>query len=269
MICLRWCVVGIVLLLSWQCAAGLDPEHDTTEGLDADINQLLPGVWVGEGVVEFDATVAIDCHDPLTPDVYLEMFICGPDSREHESLLVTDVVPSNLHAGLLAAGITPGNPVSFAQHPETGKLVRIPAQGKGVYLDVRWGEDAVDADQDFDWKPLIDWVVHVESGESLSEEPAWKGFVFAGSTVSDDSIPGPKYGADREGSHVSLTAFGHEVISPIWILSPDAGIDEPVWIALRDRVPTIGTEVRVRISRVDDEHVSDEYPRKHRSLVDE
>ena len=61
-------------------------------------------------------------------------------------------------------------------------------------------------------------------------------------------IEGKGYLADREGSLVSLTPWGHEVISPTWTLSPDASVDEPVWIANRELVPEKGDRVRVRIS---------------------
>ncbi|MFK7758451.1 MAG: YdjY domain-containing protein [Phycisphaerales bacterium] len=234
---LSWIVSVAVLTLACHCSVGQE------------LKQLLPGLWVEEGVVEFDAKIAMDCHHPDTPDVYLEMFICGPDSREHESLLVTQVLPSSLHAGLLAAGITPGGPVSYVQDEESGRVKRIAAYGDPVRLEVHMGDPKEDSGMTSGWISILDWAVHVENEVLLSEEPRWDGFVFAGSVLDEGIARGPKYGADREGSHVSLTAFGHEVISPVWIVSPDAGVDEPVWIANRDLVPEFGSAVRVRITR--------------------
>lgn len=193
--------------------------------------ELLPGAWVDDGVVEFDAKVAMDCHHPETPDVYLEMLITGPDTREHESLLVSTLKPSNLHAALLAAGFEQGHPIQFA---EDGK--RTPATGDLLHVQVR--QENCD-----DWIDLLDWVTHVESNTPLLESDPWNGFVFAGSEFNDDGV----YRADREGALVSLTPWGFEVISPVWTISPDASQDEPIWIANRDEVPRIGDSVRVRI----------------------
>lgn len=193
--------------------------------------ELLPGILVDEGVVFFDASIAMDCHHPETPDVYLEMLITGPDTREHESLLVTDVKPSNLHAALLAAGFEPGTPMKY-----NGQHDRVSATGDRLVVEVQ-------LENTQDWITLVDWVVHVDEILLLVDDPGWDGFVFAGSKV----VEGKGYIADREGSLISLTPWGHEVISPTWTLSPDASVDEPVWIANRDQVPRKGDLVRVRI----------------------
>ncbi len=202
--------------------------------------EVLPGVWIENETVEINAAVAMDCHHPETPDVYLEMLVTGPDSREHESLLVSDVKPSSLHAGLLSAGFEPGYPVSF----ESGK--RKPADGDGVVVEVRIAGSE-------DWVNLAAWVVHVESATGLVEDDGWDGLVFAGSVLTDTGV----YKADREGALVSLTPWGFEVVSPVWALSPDAGVDEPVWIADREQVPAIGTEVRVRFRRIESQTETD------------
>jgi hypothetical protein len=199
--------------------------------------EMLPGLWVEDGVVLFDAKVAIDCHHPETPDVYLEMLITGPDTREHESLLVSEIKPSSLHAALLAAGIEPGSPVSFDDEGN-----RVPASGDHVKVEIQ-------IESDEEWMDLAKWVVHVDEGTGLIEDAGWSGLVFAGSKT----VSGKGYLADREGSLVSLTPWGHEVISPVWTLSPDASVDEPVWIADRKRIPEIGVEVRVRIHELDEE----------------
>jgi len=205
--------------------------------------EMLPGVWVNEvggGVVEIDAAVAMDCHHPETPDVYLEMLITSPDSREHESLLVSSVKPANLHAGLLVAGFKAGHPVSFVDGQ------RISATGDGVIVEVRLEDSG-------DWVGLVDWVTHVEAATSLVADAGWAGLVFAGSVFTDEG----EFKADREGALVSLTPWGFEVVSPAWVVSPDASVDEPVWIADRDLVPEIGTKVRVRFRKLESDFETD------------
>ncbi|MEM9374305.1 MAG: hypothetical protein AAGA55_11750, partial [Planctomycetota bacterium] len=53
-----------------------------------ELRELLPGVRVAEGTVEFRGTVCADTSHPQTPVVYLELLVTAPDSREHESLVV-------------------------------------------------------------------------------------------------------------------------------------------------------------------------------------
>ena len=196
--------------------------------------ELLPGVWVEHGVVEIDASVAMDCHHPETPDVYLEMLVTGPDTREHESLLVSDVLPSNLHAGMLAAGFEPGVPVSI-----------IDGQRKSAYGDAVLVEVRVEGGED--WVGIAEWVMHVENATAVTADAGWAGLVFAGSVLTDDGV----YKGDREGALVSLMAWGFEVVSPAWVVSPDASVDEPVWIADREMVPEFKKKVRVRFRAVE------------------
>lgn len=211
--------------------------------------EMLPGLWVADGIVEFEGTVAMDCHHPQTPDVYLEMLITGPDSREHESLVVSDIVPSNFHAALLAAGFESGSTVQMS---DTGK--RASATGESLVVKImQIAEQELDR-ENANWIALSDWVEHVEDESRLINDPGWGGLVFAGSLLDSKE----QYLADRDGALVSLTPFGNEVISPTWILSPDAAVDEPVWIADRDLVPDIGTPLRIRIVRSERQAVEEE-----------
>lgn len=194
------------------------------------LNEFLPGLYITESIVEFDASVAIDCHHPGTPDVYLEMLITAPDSREHESLVVADIKPSNLHAALLAAGFEPGTPMNINEQGE-----RTPATGDELIIEV--------IVEDADPVRIESWVIRVDSETPLSDDPSWTTIVFAGSSLTDRG-----YAADAEGTLAALTPFTTEVIAPAWIISHRAEIDEPVWIANRERVPEQGTRVRVRIS---------------------
>ena len=199
----------------------------------AELHELLPGIRVAEGVVEFDGTVSIDAHHPDTPDVYLEMFITAPDSREHESLVVSNIKASNLHAGLLAAGFESGAPITRNELNEV-----VPAHGNPLIITVAIQDDSPC------FVPITDWVMHVDTEEELIHSEKWDGFVFAGSAFTKRG-----YEADGTGTLVSLTSFGDEVIAPAWTISHLAEIDEPVWIANRDRVPERNTQVIVRIQR--------------------
>jgi hypothetical protein len=211
------------------------PFADAVPAEPPELRDLLPGVRVAEGVVEFRGTVCADLSHEQTPVVYLELLVTGPDSREHESLVVTRVKPSAIHAGLLAAGMEPGNPVRWGpdgiEKPAAGPRVRVEAAvvgegGMGPFVD------------------LASWVVRKDTREGLVGAEGW-GLVFAGSMTDDRG-----YAADKAGTIVGLTGFGTEVVAAAWGLSPTASVDEPVWIVDKATVPTFGTEVVVRIARI-------------------
>lgn len=187
--------------------------------------------------MEFDAEVAIDAHDPRTPDVYLELIACTPDTREHESLVVTRVPPSLIHAALLAIGAEPGAPGSVWLG-EDGSVQRREATGDAVRVEFIVGEGGP--------QDPASWVVRSEGGEGLAGSAAWGGLVFAGSRIVQRGGR-TWYDADGTGTVIGLTTFGSEVIAPVRAISHEAAIDEPAWIARREAVPARGAAVRVRV----------------------
>jgi hypothetical protein len=239
------------MMLAWMLAAGLllsepgavvtEPEAPKQAGT---LRELLPGVRVGEGVVEFGGEVCADLSHPQTPVVYLELLVTGPDSREHESLVVTRVKASAIHAGLLAAGLEPGAPVRWE-----GDRVGEAARGPRVRVEVATVEDGTVGE----FVDLASWAVHKESQKRLPDADGW-GLVFAGSRMDDRD----GYAADETGTIIGLTGFGTEVVAAAWGLSPEAAVDEPVWIVDKERVPKVGTPVVVRVIAADKPEKKDE-----------
>lgn len=224
-------IVVLSLIILQMLAMTAEPHAEPAER--PALRQLLPGLRVGEGVVEFDGVVAVDAHHPDTPDVYLEMLVTAPDSREHESLVVAKVRGSNLHAALLAAGFASGEPL---HRNDEGEIV--PARGDPLRITVSPTSDPTS------FVPITDWVVRVGEETPLIDSERWEGLVFAGSRLTKRG-----YEADGTGTLISLTSFGHEVVAPSWTVSHLAEIDEPVWIANRDLLPARDTPVVVRIER--------------------
>lgn len=187
--------------------------------------------------VEFDATVPITLDDPDAPFVYLELVACIPDTKEHETLVVTEALPSHIHAALLLLGLEPGSPGAWEWRddalqsiPPTGPRVRI----EFLYTDVN-GEEVVARPQE--------WIVNAETGETF---PAGD-WVFAGSRIVE--WRGEEfYDADGAGTLIGLTTFGSEVLAWPEMISPEASIEEPVWIANAATTPPMGTEVVVRLT---------------------
>ncbi|HRQ73821.1 MAG TPA: hypothetical protein PLU35_12415, partial [Phycisphaerales bacterium] len=119
-------------------------------------------VSVARRAVEFEGIVPIDCHHPETPDVYLEVIVCTPDTREHEALVMTRALPSHVHAALLLAGLNSGEPGRFVPDDE-GRLIRVPPRGDAVRVLLITGDDQT---------PVLasDWVVNAKTGRTLSDE---------------------------------------------------------------------------------------------------
>jgi hypothetical protein len=205
--------------------------------------QALPGIEVHRGLrrVRFSGSVPIDLQ--RTPRTFLEVLVCCKDTREHESLVVTEVAASQVHAALLMVGLEPGAPGSWRFENKT--LVPTPPRGPRVRVLVRPAGASEAQD-------ITAWVV---SGRDQARLTSVGGahFVFAGSVFKParkdargGAIPAV-YGADVDGTLVGLTAFGSELIAWSQMYTPEAALDEPQWIADAERVPAFGTAVTVEI----------------------
>lgn len=230
------------------------------------MREVFPGVRVDLGgrVAEFDGVVPVNAHTKADLKVFLETTVCGYDSKEHESLVVTKAKPSQVHAALLLLGLKPGKPGAWKL--EEKKWVGIPPDGDEV--EVRFvvtGADGTQREED-----PADWIVNIKDGKSLREIAPDAKWVFAGSKLaakklsqrapgegtaatpnppaSDDAKPGPEYYvADVEGTLIGLTSFGTESIGLTAMYNPDNDKEAPEWIASREKTPEISTKVVVRV----------------------
>lgn len=187
-------------------------------------------------VIEIEGIVPVDCHDEETPDIFLEVVACTPGTKEHEALVMTRAKPSHVHAALLSIGLEPGRPGRWTY--QEGTVTRDEPEGPAVKVEIVYTNDAgevIEAD-------VRDWIVDIETLERF--EASW---VFAGSRVvryRDRDF----YDADGTGMLVGLTTFGSEVIACSEVISHEAEITEPQWIADRELVPAFKTPVTLRLS---------------------
>lgn len=209
------------------------------------LREVFPGVRadVKAKVVEFDGEVPIDCHQEQTPLVYLEVIVCTPDTKEHESLVMTRVKPSHVHAALLACGLKPGKPGSWSWNGDEKKLESRPPEGDPVEVLIAYtdaGGKEIEA-------PAYGWVLAAKGGTPFRPAPgAASGWVFAGSRMATRGGR-EVYDADGTGTFVGLTTFGAETIAWREVLSHEAAVHEPEWVANAKVVPKVGTKVVVRI----------------------
>jgi hypothetical protein len=208
----------------------------------AGMRELFPHVRADleARIVEFDGIVPIDAHDPGAPRVYLEVTVCIPDSKEHESLVMTRARPSHVHAALLAIGLTPGHPGRFEW--DDGEMRTIQPEGDPVVVTFIYRDKAGEAHE----TPAMRWVVNAETGEPFAPAGKEGGFVFAGS-VMRERMGREVYDADGIGTLVGLHTFGAETIAWRKVMSPDSHIEEPEWIADSKNILPFESEVTVRV----------------------
>ena len=183
------------------------------------------------GEVRVDTQVAMDRG-------WLEQGVCAAGTREHESLLATEVPASRIHAALLLLGLEPGAPGSWREVPKGDSFAveRIAPRGPRLDLFVR-----VDGRQ----VPLDAWVHDPVRHAAFPSQP----WVFAGSRMRANRPPEPgeHYVADRTGSIVGIVTFGDEVIAYDEILSDKVDVDAPEWQASTAVIPAPGTRVQLVI----------------------
>ncbi len=211
------------------------------------LREIFPHVRVDVAarVVEFDGSICADTTHPQTPIVYLEVLACRPDSREHESLVVSPAMPSHVHAALLLAGFEPGRPGSWSF--ENGSLKPSPPVGPRLRVRLQWNQG-----ERLFRRDLSEFVRHVQKTSWLSEDED-SGFVFAGSAFMRRSGR-EVYAADLSGTIVGLCAFGDEPVAWSRMFSPEASLEDPVWIVDGERLPRPGTPVIVRLEAAEPTH---------------
>lgn len=232
------------------------------------LREVFPNVRVDAQakIVEIDAIVPIDAHDPQTPNVYLEVVLCTADSKEHESLVMTRARASHVHAALLLIGLQPGSPGRVEWTPATkdtpAKATRIAPTGDEVEITFRWQKPLGDSatppttstvnESPWDWIETIDAQTSKRSSIPQTNRAAW---LFAGSSTRTNAIinergdRGTLYAADTAGTLIGLTTFGTETLALNHVLSPESSIDEPLYLASTSRTPKVGTKVVVVIRK--------------------
>jgi len=235
----RRVVAGAPLACALACAVSCASQQtDQSSSLRADLVEVFPGVRAAPSgrYVELDARTTFFFDTFEEGDIFLEIIACSPDSREHETLVVCDARASNIHAALLLAGFEPGSPTVWAY--EKGETIATPPTGDELAITFVY----TDRDGKAQQRHPSYWMVHADTREHPEPAP----FIFAGSRfVTRQSER--RYDADFTGTLIGLAAFGSEVIAYPEPISPQASIDEPVWIADEQTVPVGNAPVVIRI----------------------
>lgn len=228
----------VVLCATVGCATPMAARSDV---------QLAPGISFNSDKHEVTIAAQVAARQG-----WLEQIVCKAGTREHESLLASQVPPRLIHAAMLAAGFVPGAPGSWQEVPDAKgnlSLVLVPPTGERVELLVRYRDT-----QGVHELQLVEWVHGIAQSAESPQNPVFPSdrFVFAGSSVRPNPPslgPGEHYVADYTGSIVGLVTFGDEVIAFSEVIPDRVDVVPPVWEAWTSRMPPEGTAVELIVRR--------------------
>lgn len=228
----------------WRLASPANQPHRPTPSQP---REVFPHVRLDRdaGLVELDGAIPINAHAQDGSVVFLEAIACRPDTKEHESLVVTSALASHVHAALLLLGLEPGAPGRWEWNDRT--LSAVPPTGSALAITIAWIDDAGRTHE----HTATDLIENRADGRTFTaamrpENSGLPLFVFAGSRFVQHQGR-ELYDADGTGLIVGLHTFGSETIAPTVVLNHEASVQEPEWIASRALLPPRGTPVTVRI----------------------
>jgi hypothetical protein len=170
--------------------------------------------------------VVIDGHVVLR-EGQLEMFACPKGTKEHESVVVLDCVPQDVHAALLALGAKPGQAVKF--DPKY-----VPASGDIVDIYVLWKDEKGEKHQ----VRAQEWVQHAKTEKALAYD-----WVFAGSGFWTDEATGQRHYQANGGDFICVSNFPTAMLDlPVESSQTNADL---LFNAFTAKIPSKGTKVRV------------------------
>lgn len=192
-------------------------------------------VHVDTGEVRFEGIACLDVG-------WLEQVVCAPQSREHESLIVSAARPSDLHAALLAAGFQPGAPGRWSYDNDVVSVS--PPTGEAVKVEVIYENRAGQLVRE----PVGAWIRDHRGEHDFPDRP----WVFGGSRMrkAPASMGGGEiYEADYSGSVIGLVTFGDEVLGWSEVMADQEAVHPPEWEVNSTHVPPPGTPVTVILTR--------------------
>ena len=157
----------------------------------------------------------------------LEMFACPRGTKEHESIVVLDCIPHDVHAALLALGAKVGTPVKF--DPEY-----VPAKGDIVDVFVLWKDEEGGKHQ----ARAQEWIKYAKTEKAMPFD-----WVFAGSGFWKDEATGEQHYQANGGDFICVSNFPTAMLDlPVQSSKDNADL---MFQAFTEKIPPKGTKVRV------------------------
>ena len=179
-------------------------------------------------------SVDIQAKVVLRDSDWLELLLCTPGTKEHESILTTTARPSHIHLALIMLGLKPGNPMTGKKVGNELKITE--AKGPLVAVDLIYEHQGIKYQV-----PANQWVYNRTTQAPLKDH-YW---LFSGSSflkIQDQSI----YRADVNGSVITLVHFGDDLLARQTQLT--SRNDNAAWQAQTQKIPPINTPITVRLT---------------------
>jgi hypothetical protein len=180
-----------------------------------------PATLIRVGTVQVDASQRMVVATGMVNQVEgaIELFACGTRGKTHESVLVLDLYPVDLHAALVLLGLSNG--------PPAAAMGEGPPRGDALDIWIAWEEAG---------RPRVEraerWIAYRAGGRPLGNT-AW---VFTGSTFEDG-----RYKALVEESLIATYWDPWAIVN----IGSDVGADDERLIVDERAVPPLGTPVDV------------------------
>ncbi len=178
---------------------------------------FAPGVRIDwrERVVELEGQVVLR-QGPL------ELLVCSPRTREHESILTVRAQPMHIFQAMGLIGLEPGAPLHYDENNDRW----LAPTGESLELYVRCRDGQQDP-----LLPVERWLLDVRRGRP-PEKLDW---VFAGSRTFDNG----RFGADGDGTVICVVDFDTALIALGSLHTAD---NERLWLtANTEAIPPTGT----------------------------
>jgi len=223
-------LAAVVALGTWACAKDDRPPAQTQPASTAPAPGQLEFPHLHVDLVQ--RRVVLDA-ETCRPDYLLEFLLCRQDTKEYESVVRTAARGADLHAALLALGLTPGKPARWSS--AVAPATFLPPAGPELTVQFQWTDQAgahqVDAG---------DWL---DSPQAKGKAPPRK-WVFIGSEV----LPDGPYWADlpSEGGIISVANVASAVIDVPFESS--STMEQRDYVPNRQAMPPPGTAVKMIIT---------------------
>ncbi len=203
-----------------------------------ELREVLPGLYENGSIrIDKNARRLTFPGKVNMADGTLEYLICTPTGSTHESLLVTDVQPKDIHVAMLlldakGAGLLAPAPTAAPPEQINAEYLKNAPRLKGdaITIVVKW-KDAAGKERT---APVEDWVANAATKKAAGRGP----WIYTGSMFLED-----KFLAQSDGAIASLVSNPAALIN-----NPRKGSDnDQIWSVNVKAVPPVATALEIVI----------------------
>lgn len=238
--------IAVLSLLAGAAFAPLEPVEPAQEP-----SAELARVFAAQGIhVDLERGLCTIPASVLVREDLLEYALVNPHGQAHESMFVTQVVPSSLNVALLALGVKPGRNVTWARRDpaptpeqlkngESAYAAQAPA-GDGFYFYAAWKS----ADETYLYR-VEDLLLDRSTGRTMRRHK----WVYLGSRLikTREDKQGESFAADLEGNLVNVALF--EQGNTLLTASLPECVNQTIWMANYWITPPREAQVELIFSR--------------------